>query len=245
MFRYHQSTLPRFPSQVMLPGSPASRFCRFLDDLGVSERLDGSLDAILLVPRLFILFVWANREELLRPVSARALGADLPPQEALDAADAADAADAGGGGSSAPPTTTVVSGEETGSDSTTAASTAATAPAPSGSTRPKLHGPVAPSPLSKLIIELHPQLLQKLFDLFAGSEWDTESEAGIKRIADEGILVRGVDSSNPSGLSKQLEVLSMELQRLHASTWNSFCGIVLHEEELEEEKQARPRLPSV
>lgn len=61
----------------------------------------------------------------------------------------------------------------------------------------------------------------------------------------EMVINHGVDKTSPSEVAKQLENVSMKLQRTNANQWNSFVSVILHEEEEEEEKRARPRLPSV
>ena len=58
-------------------------------------------------------------------------------------------------------------------------------------------------------------------------------------------VTKGIDTPQPTMFAKALEEVSMKLQRANANRWNAFVSVILHEEESQEERAARPRLPSV
>ncbi|CAD7955806.1 unnamed protein product [Amoebophrya sp. A120] len=98
--------------------------------------------------------------------------------------------------------------------------------------------------LKRLITELQPELLVDLSRSLCRDDrmqWET---ASMQDLVQE-IILNGIDSPTPSDLSKEWEVHSIQLQRHNASAWNAFVSVILHEDPDEEERRARPRLPSV
>ncbi|CAD7926958.1 unnamed protein product [Amoebophrya sp. A25] len=166
--KFHD-TYQRVCEWVNVQDNPMSNFCHFLDEIlseDQKKNLDGSVDTILLIPRLFCLYVWHQRMEL-----------------------------------------------------------------ESGTT----------TALTRLVHELHPELLVDLSRCLCGTDWEN---GAIEDLAKE-VVERGIDRPHPSELSKDWEVFSMQLQRNNPSAWNSFVSVILHEDPDEEERNARPRLPSV
>jgi hypothetical protein len=95
--------------------------------------------------------------------------------------------------------------------------------------------------LAKLVHEFQPEMLVQLSTALTAAQLE---EASCEELLDQ-IIANGVDSASPTNISKAFEVVSMQLQRTNATAWNGFVAVILHEDDDEEEKRARPRLPSV
>ena len=98
--------------------------------------------------------------------------------------------------------------------------------------------------MTQLVHELHPDILVELAGLLGGaSEGDVNTlRRSVSMDSDGGN--NGV-SFAATHAGKNLEVVSMQLQRKNANNWNAFVSVILHEEDEPEERTQRPRLPSV
>eukprot|EP00391_Amoebophrya_sp_Ameob2_P012267 CAMPEP_0178996540 /NCGR_PEP_ID=MMETSP0795-20121207/8420_1 /TAXON_ID=88552 /ORGANISM="Amoebophrya sp., Strain Ameob2" /LENGTH=519 /DNA_ID=CAMNT_0020688931 /DNA_START=505 /DNA_END=2064 /DNA_ORIENTATION=+ len=180
---------------VNFENNPMSQFCYFLDSVLPKDcELDGSVDAILLIPRLFCLFAWKNRAPLLEETQNGSPRKDDEKDAVAEKYADKDAAH-------------------------------------SHSMRP----------LTRLIQTMYPELLTDLSRILCGEKWENYS---IEELAAE-IVDKGVDSAEPSDLARAWENHSMQLQRHNATAWNAFVSVILHEDPDEEERRARPRMPSV